>query len=308
MNRRAWEFEDLDLVRALLSALSWREQDVVTPVSTTSIHHELVRRNRTIRAADALADLAGIGDAQRLDHGYWLPCPTHGATDGGLVVLVSSEPTEALAASIGASIHRGGIGRFLSGGQALKRPVARVSISQWLSTPPSSPEWLKNYLESAAFAPPIQMEDAEVYRHWRGPIGRRWLRLADGLVSDERHLLGRVGGPNSRRYMILKASRGHLTGFHEPKLGFDLARTICALQAMSGDPIRVVAQADEKRDRLSLASPIVPDRESAFLQCLGSVHVSESSSKVEADLPLEAHADVYRVFTALGCKVQETRR
>lgn len=303
----SWKFDDLDLVRALLSALSWREQDAVNPVSAVSIHHELVRRNRDINAASALSTLSRIGDAQQLEHGYWLPCPTHGATDGDIVVVVSCESTEALAMSLSSSIRHGDYGRYFTPTWEESSRLATVSISQWLGVPRSSVEWLNSYLESAAFAPPIQLSDVEVYRHWPGRAARRWVSLAEAFSSSERYVLARIETRGARQYMFLNIVRRTLKSFHELPVGFDLVRAICALRRISGDPITIDSTLNESREQITVTCPFVPDGERVFLQCVGAVVVRDDSSMFEVELPREAQADVIRLFTTLGCSVQETR-
>lgn len=303
----SWQFDDLDLVRALLSALSWREPETLTPVSAVSIHHELVRRNRNISAANALATLSRIGDAQQLEHGYWLPCPTHGATDGDIVVIVSCEPTDALATSHGSSIRRGEFGRYFTAANELKTTISTVSLAAWLQIPSSSVEWLKDYLESAAFAPPVALDEVEVYRHWPARNPRRWLPLPEALGSGERHLLARIGPLGLRRYLFLRSARHALKDFHELPPGFDTPRAMCALQQTAADPIIAAFKKSESGAGLTMTSPIVPDRERVFLQCVGTIHSRSNSSKIDVELPSEALAAVHRIFSALGCNVQETR-
>lgn len=305
MKLDSWKPDDLDLVRALLCALSWREQDALTPVSSVAIYHELLRRDRHFSAADALATLSLIGDAQRLEHGYWLPSPTHGATDGHIVVIVSGQSTPELVGACGPAIRIGDHGRYLISANELRLRLALVPLCQWLDTPKSSVQWLRDYLASASFVPPFHLDDVEVYRHWRDSLGRRWLPLSEGLRSGERNILARLGSSGATRYFLLRIARGVLVGFHELPVGFDIARAMCALHTISGDPILALLRTDSAQPNLSLSCPIVPAKERIYLQCVGVRHAGDELSPDETRLPLEARPDIERLFTALGCNVQE---
>lgn len=304
MKLSSWHSDDLDLVRALLSALSWRDEDSLSPVATMAIHHEIVRRNRDFSAADALRELSRIGEAQKLEGSYWLPCPTHSATDGALIVVVSSEPTESLRRLYGASLFQGDIGRYFKTTSKMPTQIASVSLAEWLGTPVSSTEWLKVYLESAEFSWPIQFDELEVYRHWRAPVGKRWISLAEARKSGQNQVLARTRSHGVRRYVFLRFSQRPKEMFHELPSRFDKARAMCALQQLAGDPIPVALKVEEEAGVIVASSPIVPDEELAFLQCVGHMHASAPT--IEAEMPIEARADVYRLFTALGCQVHET--
>ena len=83
-------------------------------------------------------------------------------------------------------------------------------------------------------------------------------------------------------------------------------RSIDAVVVPDGVPSLNVARAGIVESRPEVTCPmIVPDGERVFLQCVGAVGVRDDSSRLEVELPREAQADIIRLFTALGCSVQE---
>jgi hypothetical protein len=103
----------------------------------------------------------------------------------------------------------------------------------------------------------------------------------------------------------IKFFESQVRAFHELPAGFDIPRVMCAFQRLADDPLPVTVKPSRSGGTLSISSPLVPEAERVFLHCVGSVRIRSSPTKIEADLPIQAQPDIRRLFSALGCDIQE---
>ena len=294
--------DDLDLVRGVLCAYCWRDEATLVPTSAVAIHHELRRRNRDFGAVDALNILSMSRDVQRLEHGYWLPTPTHLVGGRGVVIVASGFPTSDLRTRHGNLIRRGNISRYVDDLEAMvNRPQPIIRSADWLQFPTSTVKWLRNYVREAKFGSEFRSEGIEVFRHWKAPSRSRWSLLANALERNEKYVLARYAGPQAgSRYVVLNLLRGTVRGVHElPPDQETLVRIMCGLRASSDDPqsLTITVMPDSM---IKVCAGLLPPPERQLLDCLGSVRERSSRGAIEALLPASARTEVRELFDALG--------
>ncbi len=295
-----------DMVRAIVSAFSWRDFDTLVPTSTLAVQHELQRRNQMVPANEILGDLFELRDLQRIKGGYWIPSSTHLAISADIGLVVSGLPTQELDVEIGPLVNSIGASRFVRSGELERVGVPKIPLLEWLASPVSTRLWVEDMLRTVHYIDPYGMEAPEVYRHWKMSSPVRWMRLDNMVSLDERVVLARHQSRDRRsNYYLLRVRDRRVIAMHELSLNSDdVVRLMCGLRSIGDDPLicRVAHETNGPYVRVRVG--MLPGAERRLLMALGQLAKNEQTFGMEAVVPDCTLTTVLDIIEALGCKVE----
>lgn len=293
-----------DVVRAIVAAFAWRDGELLVPVSTQAVKHELHRRCREESATDILSHLSEVRDLQRLDGGFWLPAPTHLVSCDQFFLVVSGLSTHELVQLARVDSDQFGVSRTISADNVQASTLPVTSISEWMDAPTSTSEWTEWVFRSAQFGAPLAVDNFEVFRHWRANAKGRWLKFGDAQGMRDGIFLARHQSLRYRsNYYLLRIRKSGVEAMHELPPGFDIPRLMCGLRSKHGDPLvcRIWEEADAM---LVLHAGVVPASERRLLRAIGAFREVEDRFVSEALIPRFALKCVTGVFESLGYTVE----
>lgn len=258
-------FDPVEVARGALAFLAFTTARAAHEVHISRIQEVFSRSAQQQALIPALKALSNLREAERLEHGYWLPAPSRRVSlDAETCMLVSIAPTHELQRNF-PSVRRAGLGRLADPQQVMALPCQ--SLQSWLGTGSTdAAAWTRTQIESAIskLEPSIASSELEVFsvkatrmanHGWRRePV---WLPSTDRRACvwrDIKLFRSRVSG-SYHRYFLGRIS-GNSTLFEGPAAqeNFGLQYGLAALlgQALTSF---VVSKGNLRYLRLPLTVP-----------------------------------------------------
>jgi hypothetical protein len=301
----ALEFKtaDLEAARAMVSALSCRGNYHARPVSVIAIQSEFRKRARSLDVSSTLYPLMRVRDLQSLGRGFWLPVPTHLVVAKGFHIVVSGLATQELNRRHGLSPVIGGVSRLLleESVSAIQLPV--IALSRWLEAPSSTREWTQLQIASSNFAPPLSVDDMQIFRSWPAKSAHRWLGLrATDLPNSAIVMARHRGSTGQTNHYLLVVARRRVVAMAELPHDSDLAlRLQFGLRQESGDGATFRTRFLDTDNKLLIEMPPIPSAETRFFESVGVVTSDPTTGRMISIVLKDIAPQAWSVLGSLGC-------
>ena len=237
--------DPVELARGALASLSFVSSRSARDVHVTQLVAKFKSAGMSHMLESALLTLGLIGEAEKLEGGYWIPCPTRLVPlDDTLSMLVGITPTEELQHHF-LGVTRAGAGRVLP--STSNSGLPKQALDSWMGADGLSyKRWTETRIGFAipAIRQSILLEDTEVFGLSKPARGREggdplWLAPADTSACTLQgvQLYRARNGETSHRYFLGKLVGGSL--FFEGPSELESFRLQYGLAALAQSPLKV---------------------------------------------------------------------
>ncbi len=260
-----------------------------------------------------LEDLEIIGDLVELPGGRWAPAPLRLVPMRAIErsLLLGGPPTSQLPAQVRAHIERAGVARILPA-NVPPTPIMIDTLpeEEWLRLPTDDLKgWTERILRAASLEPAGDLE-VEIYAPGVVSAGAyqfsRW-RKGDSRMPDGRYLVRHRMRRGSHTHLIAQLVHGRPSALGPLSLGEgDLRRLMYGLDLIAGNPVRVLAERQQKLWSFTLRSAL-PQAEQRLLLALGreQPRLDGKYYPQRWAIPTQYEQRVTSALSALGIQVDE---